>query len=91
MYKNISAYASLSARKSLRPFFINRRSLKSDDVLISIMYCGVCHTDIHYLKNDWGITSYPLVPGHEIIGEIEEVGKKVKKFKKKISLELVCL
>ncbi len=83
MYKNISAYASLSARQNLKPFSINRRSLKNDDVLISIMYCGVCHTDIHYLRNDWGITSYPLIPGHEIIGEIEEVGKKVKKFKKK--------
>ncbi len=82
MQKNVSAYASFSPEDILKPLKIQRRKVQNFDVKISIMYCGVCHTDIHYWKNDWGITSYPLVPGHEIIGKVLNTGKNVKKFKK---------
>ncbi|CAI0435532.1 unnamed protein product, partial [Linum tenue] len=53
------------------------------DVTIEILYCGICHTDLHQAKNDWGITTYPIVPGHEITGIITKVGKQVENFKKK--------
>lgn len=58
-----------------------RREPEAHDVLIEILYCGVCHTDIHLVKNDWGISIYPMVPGHEIVGRVIKVGKHVKKFK----------
>ncbi|HEY6381645.1 MAG TPA: NAD(P)-dependent alcohol dehydrogenase, partial [Pseudolabrys sp.] len=51
------------------------------DVLLDILYCGVCHTDIHYIRNDWGASRYPCIPGHEIVGRVEAVGKGVTKFK----------
>ncbi len=82
MFKNVRAYAVNSPNEKLKPFKINRREVGFDDVLIDILYCGVCHTDIHYIRNDWKTSNYPLVPGHEIIGKIIQVGKSVKKFKK---------
>lgn len=75
------AYASLSATSSLAPFSIERRSPKPDDVLIEIAYCGICHSDIHTARSEWGPAAYPCVPGHEIVGKVLQVGKKVKKFK----------
>ena len=59
---------------------IERREPSSSDVLIEIDYCGVCHTDLHFVNNDWGITEYPVVPGHEIVGRITEVGTDVSRF-----------
>ena len=59
---------------------IERREPSSYDVLIEIDYCGVCHTDLHFVNNDWGITEYPVVPGHEIVGRITEVGTDVSRF-----------
>ena len=76
-----ASYAAHSANKALRPFGIRRRNLKDCDVLIEIEYCGVCHTDLHFVNNDWGMTEYPVVPGHEIVGRISEVGSDVKNFK----------
>ena len=70
MFKNVRAYAVNSPNEKLKPFKINRRGVGFDDVLIDILYCGVCHTDIHYIRNDWKTSNYPLVPGHEIIGNI---------------------
>jgi len=65
----------------LVPHDIHRRSIGPKDVGIDIAFCGVCHTDLHFAKNDWGRSNYPLVPGHEIVGTVNAVGAEVKKFK----------
>ena len=75
-----ASYAAHVAKDSLQQHTIERRALKSTDVLIEIEYCGVCHTDLHFVNNDWGMTEYPVVPGHEIVGRITEVGSEVEKF-----------
>ncbi|KAJ1267755.1 hypothetical protein BS78_07G082200 [Paspalum vaginatum] len=73
--------AALDASGHLAPLTITRRSTGDDDVAIKILYCGVCHSDLHSIKNEWHNTTYPIVPGHEIAGVVTEVGKKVTKFK----------
>ena len=75
------AYAARSEQSGLAPFTLERRALRGDDVAIEIDYCGVCHTDIHFAQNDWGMTHYPVVPGHEIIGRVTAVGSAVSAFK----------
>jgi uncharacterized zinc-type alcohol dehydrogenase-like protein len=75
------AYAALNDTAPLVPHTIERRDPKPTDVQIQILYCGVCHSDLHFARNDWGMTMYPLVPGHEIVGKVTAVGDKVKKFK----------
>ncbi|XP_019227614.1 PREDICTED: probable mannitol dehydrogenase [Nicotiana attenuata] len=65
----------------LYPFKFSRRATGDKDVKLKVLYCGICHSDIHQLKNEWGSSLYPLVPGHEIVGEVTEVGSKVEKFK----------
>jgi uncharacterized zinc-type alcohol dehydrogenase-like protein len=77
----VKAFGATSAISPLAPLEIERRDLLKDDVQIEILYCGVCHTDIHISRNEWKGTMYPSVPGHEIIGKVTAVGKKVKKFK----------
>ena len=77
----VKAYAAYSATTHLKPFEFERRPLGSEDVLIQIHYCGICHSDIHTARGEWGPTLYPCVPGHEIVGQVLEVGKKVKNFK----------
>jgi uncharacterized zinc-type alcohol dehydrogenase-like protein len=74
------AYAASSATSGVGPYEIERRSLRFDDVAIEIDYCGVCHTDIHFVENDLGVTVYPVVPGHEIIGRVTAVGRDVKSY-----------
>jgi len=74
------AYAALGASSPLVPFNLQRRVLGPHDVHISILYCGVCHSDLHIARNEWHGTTYPCVPGHEIIGLVTKVGAKVKKF-----------
>ena len=64
------AYAALSAKSPLAPFTIERRKPRSHEVLIDILYCGVCHSDIHQARDDWGISIFPMVPGHEIVGRV---------------------
>lgn len=81
MEKNVKAIAAYSATTPLRPYSLKRRSPLDHDVGIEIAYCGVCHSDIHTVRGEWGATSYPCVPGHEIVGRVIEIGKKVKKFK----------
>lgn len=76
-----ASYAAHMAKENLQPLTIERRALKSTDVLIEIDYCGVCHTDLHFVNNDWGITEYPVVPGHEIVERISQIGSEVEKFK----------
>ena len=75
------AYAALSASTPIVPFTIERREPKPHDVQIQILYCGVCHSDLHTARNEWGMTMYPVVPGHEIVGRVTAVGSHVKKFK----------
>ncbi len=77
----VKAYAAQSATSPLAPFSINRREPLATDVAIDILYCGVCHTDIHFARNEWGFSQYPIVPGHEILGRVSRVGPKVTKFK----------
>lgn len=78
---NTKAYAAYSDSEDLKPFDFNRRETGSKDVKVDILYCGVCHSDIHMAKNDWGMSTYPVVPGHEIVGRVIEVGSEVSKFK----------
>lgn len=75
-------YANHSATEPLKPFTFERREPGPKDVVIAIAYAGICHSDIHTARSEWGPTAYPCVPGHEIVGEVLQVGKKVKKFKK---------
>ena len=74
-------FAAHTAGEILKPYNFVRRDLGPDDVLIDIHYCGVCHSDIHQVKDEWGGAIFPMVPGHEIVGKVVEVGKYVKKFK----------
>jgi len=75
------AFAAQSATTPLAPFSISRREPTARDVEIDILFCGVCHSDLHFARNEWGFTSYPVVPGHEILGRVTRIGKDVKKFK----------
>jgi len=75
------AYAAFSATTPLAPFQFDRRELRPDDVQIEILYCGVCHSDLHQARNEWGNAMYPMVPGHEIVGKVARVGTNVKNFK----------
>ena len=73
-------YANQSPTDTLKPFEFERREPSADDVAIDILYCGVCHSDIHSARNEWGGTHYPFVPGHEIIGRVSAVGANVTTF-----------
>lgn len=75
------AYAAQSATTPLAPWSLDRREPKPHDVQIDILYCGVCHSDLHTVRNEWGGTIYPAVPGHEIVGRVTKVGDHVKRFK----------
>lgn len=84
MTMNVKGYATQSAKDALAPFRFERRDQRPDDVVIEILYCGVCHSDLHTARNDWASwfpTTYPVVPGHEIIGRVTSIGKDVKRFK----------
>lgn len=76
-----TGYAVESATAPFKLFHFQRRAPRADDVLIRIHYCGICHTDIHQAHNDWQISKYPMVPGHEITGVVEQVGSSVKHFR----------
>jgi len=76
----VKAYAVTAPEKPLAPFAFDRRDLGPKDVLIDIQYCGICHSDIHQARNEWGGSIYRMVPGHEIAGVVAEVGAAVKKF-----------
>ena len=76
----VHAYAAQNSTTPLAPFNFERRDVGPDDVKIDILYCGVCHSDLHQVRNEWGGSIYPMVPGHEIVGRITEVGSKVKNF-----------
>lgn len=84
-------YAAQSNTSGLAPWNFERRAVGPYDVLINIRYCGVCHTDIHFVRNDWGISVYPLVPGHEIVGIVTKVGDRVEKFSEGNTVGVGCL
>jgi len=77
----VKAYAAQTAQSPLAPFEITRRSPGPEDVEIAILYCGVCHSDLHTARNEWKNTLYPSVPGHEIVGRVVAVGERVSRFK----------
>ncbi len=76
-----NAFAAQNATTPLTPFTIERREPGPEEVSIEILYCGVCHSDIHQVRDEWGGSIFPMVPGHEIVGKITKVGDKVKNFK----------
>ncbi|MBF0485572.1 MAG: NAD(P)-dependent alcohol dehydrogenase [Candidatus Omnitrophica bacterium] len=87
----VKSYAVASAQHPLAPFSFSRRDLWPRDVLIDIRFCGICHSDIHQVRNEWGNSLYPMVPGHEIVGIVAEVGKQVKSFKPGDKVGVGCL
>ena len=76
-----ATWAATAPESGLAPLSIDRRELRAEDVAIDIAFCGVCHSDLHAARNDWGRTTYPFVPGHEIVGTVSAVGAGVTKFK----------
>lgn len=75
----------------LSPFNFSRRATGEEDVRFKVLYCGICHSDLHSIKNEWGNAAYPMVPGHEIVGVVTEVGSKVEKFKVGDKVGVGCL
>lgn len=88
--KNVKAYAAQAADKDLEPFRIERREPGPEDVEIEILYCGICHSDIHTARNEWGGTYYPSVPGHEIVGKVTRTGEKVTEYKEGDTVGVGC-
>ncbi len=78
----INAYAAMKSGDALTPFTYETQGLAPDQVLIGITHCGICHSDIHLIDDDWKTGAYPLIPGHEIVGTVIEVGNQVKHLKK---------
>ena len=75
------SYAAQSATTPLEPWDLQRRDCKPHDVQMEILFCGVCHSDLHFARNEWGMSIFPIVPGHEIVGKVTAVGNHVKNFK----------
>jgi uncharacterized zinc-type alcohol dehydrogenase-like protein len=88
---SVKAYATSDAKSPLGATTISRRQPAESDVQIEILYCGVCHSDLHFARNEWGFTQYPAVPGHEIVGRVKAVGQGVKKFKEGDLVGVGCL
>ena len=77
----VNSYAAMDSNTPLVPYSFERRAVGPNDVQIDILFCGVCHSDLHQVKNEWGGSNYPMVPGHEIVGKVISVGSNVTKFK----------
>ncbi len=88
---SIIAFGTESPEADLKELQIDRRSVTPNDVAIEILYCGVCHSDLHFARNDWGMTQYPVVPGHEIVGRVTETGEQVTKYKTGDLVAIGCL
>ncbi len=78
----VLSYAAMKEKSPLEKFEYEKPELKENEVEVKITHCGICHSDIHLIDNDWGISKYPLIPGHEIIGIVENIGKNVKHLSK---------
>lgn len=87
----VLGYASSSKEAGLTPYNCTRRDPRPKDVVIEILYCGICHTDIHAARNDWNSTIYPVVPGHEIIGRVVSVGPDVTRYKQGDNVGIGCM
>lgn len=81
MTLSVPAYAAYSPTEPLRPTVVERREPGPKDIVIDIVWAGICHSDIHTVSNHWGPASFPVVPGHEIAGVVIQVGPEVEKFK----------
>ncbi|GET88685.1 NADP-dependent alcohol dehydrogenase, putative [Leishmania tarentolae] len=81
MPSQANGWAALSAKAKLEPFTFQRRDVGPDDVEIKIAYCGVCHSDVHQARDEWDGSTFPMVPGHEIVGHVTKVGSQVTKYK----------
>ena len=86
-----TGYAATSATAPLKPFDFERRDLRPHDVLIDILFCGICHSDLHMARNEWKNTVYPIVPGHEILGKVSKVGSEVKTLKEGDLVGVGCI
>lgn len=84
-------YGAIEAHAPLKQLSFERRALRDDDVAIEIAYCGVCHSDMHYVHNDWNSTRFPCVPGHEIVGQVSAVGPAVTRYKVGDRVAVGCL
>lgn len=84
-------YAAQSPQTPLAPFTFARRALRSNDVTMEVLYCGVCHSDLHTARNDWGWTTYPIVPGHGIVGRVTAVGSEVGRYKVGDTVAVGCM
>ncbi len=84
-------YAAQTAKSPLAPFKFERRALRPNDVAMEILYCGVCHSDLHQARDDWGFSTFPIVPGHEIVGRVTEVGSAVKRYKVGDAVAVGCM
>ena len=91
METKVKAYAAQTKTSNLEPWSIERREVGNHDVQIDILYCGVCHSDYHQIRDDWGGSIFPMVPGHEIIGRVSKIGKQVRKFKTGDLVGVGCL
>ncbi len=91
MSQTVRAYAAQSPTSPLAPFTFEYRAPRADDVVIDILYTGVCHSDLHTARNDWGGTLYPVVPGHEIVGRVREVGSAVSKYRPGDPVAVGCM
>ncbi|HZZ83457.1 MAG TPA: NAD(P)-dependent alcohol dehydrogenase [Anaeromyxobacteraceae bacterium] len=77
----VKCYAAMAAKAPLAPWEISRREVGEQDLRIEIAYCGICHSDIHQVRDEWGGAAFPMVPGHEIVGRVTKVGRRVERFK----------
>ncbi|MCC2604075.1 NAD(P)-dependent alcohol dehydrogenase [Planctobacterium marinum] len=84
-------YASQSPDSALAPIHFERRALRANDVAMEVLYCGVCHSDLHTARNDWGWTQYPNVPGHEIVGRVTAIGSDVNRYKVGDTVAVGCM
>jgi uncharacterized zinc-type alcohol dehydrogenase-like protein len=84
-------YAAQSPETPLAPFNFDRRALRPNDVAMEVLYCGICHSDLHQARNDWGWSRYPIVPGHEIVGRVTEVGAAVTRYRPGDAVAVGCM
>lgn len=88
---NVVGYAAHSSTDALVPYHFERREPRADDVVIEILYCGVCHSDLHQARDDWGGSIYPMVPGHEIVGRVLATGPEVSRFQPGDRVAVGCM
>lgn len=91
MSTTAKAYAALTSKAALVPHTVPRRAVGDEDVAFKILFCGVCHSDVHQARDEWGGSIFPMVPGHELVGRVTAVGSKVKKYKVGDTVGVGCM